>query len=55
MHTLTPYALMAELVTALEQLITALDEGKDLPEILKAVAGVGRVAWHLQNATAAVN
>lgn len=43
-HTLAQYALMAELVRELGKLIIALKEGKPLPEVLGAVASLGRSA-----------
>ena len=52
---LARYAAMAGLVTALSELILALKEGKDLSDILGAVAGVGRSLGGLQNAAAALN
>lgn len=54
-HTLAQYAAMAELVRQLVKLTSALKEGKDLPEILSAVAGVARSVIRLQTAPAAVH
>ena len=54
-HTLAPYAAMAELVTALGKLTSALKEGKDLPEILRTVARVAQSVIRLQTAPAAVH
>jgi hypothetical protein len=54
-HTLAQYAVMAELVRELGKLIIALKEGKPLPEILGAVASVGRSVVRLQNQPAAVH
>jgi len=48
-HTLDHYAALAGLVTVLRKLIIALNEGKPLPEILGAVASVGREVVRLQN------
>ena len=54
-HTLAPYAVMAELVTELGQLTSALEQGKPPLEILGAAARVGRSAVRLQAAPAAVH
>jgi hypothetical protein len=54
-QTLAQYAVMAELVRGLRILIIALNEGKPLPEILGAVASVGRSIARLQNQSAVVH
>jgi hypothetical protein len=54
-HTLAQYALMAEVVRELGNLIIALKESKPLPEILRAVASVGRSVARLQNQPAALH
>ena len=51
-HTLAQYAVMAELVRELGKLTIALKEGKPLPEILSAVASVGRSVVRLQKMSA---
>jgi hypothetical protein len=48
-HTLAQYALMAELVKELGKLIITLKEGRPLPEVLGAVASLGRSVVRLQN------
>lgn len=54
-RTLAQYAVMAEVVRELGKLIIALKEGKPLPEILGAVASVGRSVTRLQNQPAALH
>ncbi len=54
-HTLAQYAVMAELVRELARLTSALKEGKDLLEVLRAVARVAQSVIRLQPAPAAVH